>query len=386
MSTTRARRTAALAGAALVAALLPLAGPATPAGAADPCTSEPPVDPLNPLDWGCDDVTPPGTVITAFAPQPNGAGWIRTDAVSIEFHEAVSDGDAGPWAFRCRLQGPGRSAGYQDCTSPFTATGLDDTGATPYTFSVYAVDTADAGYTYLGNPLLPGDEEDPAQPDDGSGSPATRTWQQDTIAPNTFVFGGPYEDLRPDWPMATSTTVRFSLASNEGGVRYSCTLNGTAVPCRDGSTALRSLTAGNKVFRVGATDPAGNADPSPVTKRFSVPRNLTSGSPAWRRVTGSGYFDGDVLQTTRRGARVSVPGRNVRELRLIAPSGPGMGKVSVRIGSGRTYTVNLAAAKARRFRVFEVRDPYQPTVSGPIVITVLSSGRTVQVDAVLARR
>lgn len=394
MATTRARRSAALAVALLGAVLLSLTGPAVTAGAADPSdtcgTVEPEPgalpDPAAANPWGCDDVTRPGTTITAMSPEPTGAGWTRQGSVTFAFHEVVTDGDPGPWAFKCRLEGPGQGAGFQDCTSPKTYTGLTDTGSTPYRFSVYAVDVHDAAILFTGNPVLPTDDEDPVGvPDDGSQAPTTRSWQQDTLAPNTYLFGRPHDAIRPDWPMVESPDVRFTLRASQTVGAYRCRVNDQVVACADGSTTFRSLSPGDKTLRVAAVDPAGNVDPTPAVETFSVPRDLVAGR-GWRTVREGGHFAGDFLETRRSGAQLTAPGGKVRELRLIAPRGPGLGKVQVRVGSGRWQTVNLKGAKNERFHVYVVRDQYSPLVSGTIRVRVASVGKVVRVDAVLARR
>lgn len=392
MATARARRSAALAVALLGALLVPLTGPAVTADAADTCgTVEPEVDAPpdlttpSPNPWGCDDTTPPDTAVTSMSPVPTAGGWTREDSVTFEFHEVVADGDPGPWAFACRLEGPGRTAGFQDCTSPTTYTGLTDTGATPYRFSVYAIDAHDTAILFTGTPVDTTDDEPLTDHDDDSQSPATRTWQQDTLAPNTFAFDHFDDALRPDWPMAESPDVPFTLGATPGVVGYRCTLNERAVPCADGRTTLRSLSGGNKTFRATAVDAAGNVDTTPAVARFSVPSDLVA-TPGWRTVRERGHFAGDFLEARKFGAQVTAPGRNVRELRLIAPRGPGLGRVQVRVGSSPWRTVNLRGATRERFHVYVVRDQYAPMLSGTIRVRVASAGQPVRVDAVLARR
>ena len=390
MATTRARRSGALAVALLGALLLPLTGPGVTAGAADTCTLEPEPgvlpDPTAANPWGCDDVIRPGVTITAMSPEPTSGGWTTRDSVTFAFHEVVTDGDPGPWAFKCRLEGPGQSAGFQDCTSPKAYTGLTDTGTTGYRFSVYAVDVHDAAIIFTGNPALTTDDEDPvAVPDDGSQAPATRSWKQDTLSPNTYAFDYFADEIRPDWPMAESQDVKFTLAASQQVAAYRCRLNDQVVACDGGSTTFTSLSPGNKTLRVAAVDAAGNVDATPAVETFSVPRDLVATS-GWRTVRAGGHFAGDYLEARRFGTQVTAPGRNVRELRLIAPRGPGLGKVQVRVGSGPWLTVNLQGATNERFHVYVVRDQYSPVVSGTIRIRVASAGKVVRVDAVLARR
>jgi hypothetical protein len=394
----RARHWAAVTATALVAALAPLLGPAAPTSAADGCTSEvQPTAPPLPLPTGqaCDDTNPPDTTVTAVTPQPNSNRYVRQDHLTFAFEGSYSDGDQGEISFECQLGTASTPAdgAWQPCTSPASYDGLEDSGALPYTFFVRAVDTADAAHDITTDALFPAPTDLP----DYDESPAKRQVYVDTVAPNTYVFlkSGYYDRARPDEPMVASPTVQFLLSSNEGGdlVRYRCTLNGDRVGCRDGITTLRGLTPGRKRLVVSAVDPAGNVDPTPYpqpsdsVQAIWVPRNLAAAAP-WKRLREGGYFAGDVLETRKVGAQVTAPGRNVRELRLIAPAGPGLGKVQVRIGHTPWRTVNLRAAKYQRFHVYEVRDAYAPLVSGKIRVRVLSVPRSgsVRVDAVLGRR
>ena len=78
--------------------------------------------------------------------------------------------------------------------------------------------------------------------------------------------------------------------------------------------------------------------------------------------------------------------RDVRELRLIGPSGPRLGRVQVRVGHSRWYTVDLSG-KAVRQRTYLVRDQFAPRQSGAVTVRVLSvpRGGSVQLDALVAR-
>ena len=136
-------------------------------------------------------------------------------------------------------------------------------------------------------------------------------------------------------------------------------------------------------------DAAGNADPTPSATKFFVPLNIRAphGS-GWQRVRTAGAFDGDLVRASRVGATLRIGGqRNVREVRLIAPAGPRLGRLQVRVGLSQWYTLDLSG-KAARQKTYVVRDQYTPLQSGAIVIRVLSlpRGGSVQLDALVARR
>ena len=76
-----------------------------------------------------------------------------------------------------------------------------------------------------------------------------------------------------------------------------------------------------------------------------MPRNLTR-QRGWAKVTGPGYFRGDAIKASRRGARLVLPRTTVGELRLLAATGRGHGKVRVRVGRRDWHVVDLAGPKA----------------------------------------
>jgi hypothetical protein len=81
----------------------------------------------------------------------------------------------------------------------------------------------------------------------------------------------------------TSETFRF--VSNEGGSTFRCRLDGAAfAPCGS-PMRLSRLADGFHVFRVAAVDGAGNVDPSPAVREWTLDTTrpqteLTSAPPA----------------------------------------------------------------------------------------------------------
>jgi hypothetical protein len=384
--TTR-RATGGLA-ALLVAALLPLLAPAAPALAADPCLSEK----GGPLEQKCDDTVPPTTTILTKRPQPVD-GWIRTTSIEIEFRGEHIDADADTIGYQCQFfNTPTAPAAWSTCTTPYRASDLDESSATPYTFRVRAVDRADE--TLDATSGLFGAATDLPDHDE---TPAQLVFRADATAPSTFGFlrSSYYDQDQQDDPMVTATSVQIRLQSDEGDdddpARYRCRLNGRAVACTDGLTTLRGLKPGRQHFTAAAVDSAGNVDPSPYAQSFFVPRNLSTGDTVkgakgdWRRVRIANAFGGDLLETSAYGATLSFPASNVREIRLLAPTGPALGKVQVRVGHGAWTTVNLASRSTEPLHVYQVRDQFTPLRSGSIQVRVASHGKPVRVDAVSAR-
>ncbi|MCD4523781.1 hypothetical protein [Nocardioides sp. cx-173] len=389
MSPRTARRRALVAG-ALVAALLPAIGPAAPAGAAPGCTTD--VDRSALALGGCDDDTPPETQILSVSPRPTAGGYVSSGSLTFTFRGVHPDGDTDPIGFRCRLVG--LESAPSACSSPATYRGLADDKLDGYEFQVTAVDTTDAAHAWVDWLALPIRTE--ADPSDADPTPATQAVRVDTLLPNTYIFGdlygGLHYDVRPSLPMALTPDLPVFVDSSEsaerGGVGYACTVGARAVPCRQDRTVLRHLTPGTKVLKVAAVDPAGNRDPSPASLRFSVPRDLTAPARGpWRTRKGAGHFGRDALETSKVGARVVVrPAGAVREVILLAPAGPRLGVVTVRIGRGFSKRIRLSAPRNEALKVYVVRRVEDGPLRGPITIEVtsLGAGKVARIDALLA--
>jgi len=175
------------------------------------------------------DATPPDTRIDS-----GPADGARTSNDSPGFGFSSPDGDVNH--FSCRLTGPGAPLDDDPCQSPRNYTDLAD-GA--YTFSVRATDGA-------GN-LGPASE---------------RSFTVDTVAPETQITFGPAGPTK-------DTTPIFAFSS-EAGARFECRLDGGGYSACSSPRPLGLLSDGPHSFEVRATDAAGNSDPSPASRSFTV--------------------------------------------------------------------------------------------------------------------
>lgn len=379
MTTTHVRRWAGAATLVLAASTLLVTG-AAPAGATPGCTDESqPTDPILglPTGDGCDDDTPPETHLTSSA-TPNAAGYVATSTLTFAFTASVSDADPGPFGFECRLAGGPQAHDWQACTSPVTVTGLPDAAAGGYAFAVRAVDLGDRART-PDNLLVPPTVADTADEDP---TPASLAWGQDTKAPFVFVTRSGYDEDTPTQPVMTSATVPLRLNSSEPGATFECTDNGRPTSCTGPRWDVGKPRAGRHVITARAIDRAGNASAWSKPVEFFVPRNLTR-SRGWTKVRKDGYFRGDAVRAVRRGARLVLPRAKVGELRLIAPTGRGLGKVRVRVGRRAWHVVDLAGRRTALTQ-HTVIDRYSGMRSGRITIESLSD-KPVVLDAVVAR-
>ena len=157
----------------------------------------------------------------------------------------------------------------------------------------------------------------------------------DTGPPRTTITGGPSG-------VTNDPTPTFSFSSSEGGSSFECRFDsGAFAPCSGpGATHTRStaLSDGSHTFSVRATDPAGNLDPTPASRAFTVRTAAVS-------VSGS-----TLVVTAATGAKdnLQVSSPSASTLRVTdLPSGAYTGS-GVRVGAGCTrsgdYTANCSAA------------------------------------------
>jgi hypothetical protein len=104
----------------------------------------------------------------------------------------------------------------------------------------------------------------------GNAGTATRTVLVDNTPPDTHITGGPADTI-------TETSATFAFTGSDGmtptaGLTFSWRLDGGAASPFDaaGTATVSGLTTGSHVFEVRARDQAGNEDPSPARRSFSV--------------------------------------------------------------------------------------------------------------------
>jgi hypothetical protein len=141
-------------------------------------------------------------------------------------------GANGAVTFQCRVDG----AAFASCSSPFT-TPAQAPG--PHTFEVRALN---------GNGLP-------------ENTPAARTFTVDLTPPDTTITAGPTG-------IVASTSATFAYGS-EPATTFECSLDnpGAFGPCPVNYTGLAQ---GQHTFRVRARDVAGNPDPSPAARTWTV--------------------------------------------------------------------------------------------------------------------
>ncbi|WP_253910537.1 Ig-like domain-containing protein [Pyxidicoccus fallax] len=198
--------------------------------------------------WTVDTVAPDTTIVSGPA--------TVTNATSATFDFSSNDATA---PFECSLDG----AAYVACTDPRTFTGLAEGN---HTLSVRARDTA-------GNV---------------DATPATYAWTIDSTVPDTTIVSGPSG-------VTASTSATFDFSSPESPVTYECSLDGaTFAACTDPQT-FTGLAQGSHTLAVRARDAAGNVDPTPATRTWTVdtvaPDTTFTSTPPTRSNSAVANFD-----------------------------------------------------------------------------------------------
>ncbi len=218
------------------------------------------------------DTVPPDTTITG---GPSGA----TASTSATFTYTSSE-PAGA-TFQCALDG----AAFGTC--PASYTGLQQGS---HTFQVRAIDAA-------GN----------ADP-----TPAARTWNVDTVAPDTTINA-------PAPTPSNDTTPTFGFTSNEGTATFQCRIGTAAFATCPNPFTSAALAAGTYTFEVRALDAAGNVDPTPAAQTFVDRHDGTEHDDHQRAGEPDQRHDADVpvhLDGGRLDVRVPGRQRRLRDVRV----------------------------------------------------------------------
>jgi large repetitive protein len=113
----------------------------------------------------------------------------------------------------------------------------------------------------------------------GNTSPASssHTVTVDTSAPDTTLDSGPSG-------ATNQTDATFTFSANEGGSTFTCSLDGAAFSACTSPKSYNGLAEGSHSFQVRATDQAGNTDPTPASRAWTVdttpPQTTIDSAPA----------------------------------------------------------------------------------------------------------
>jgi subtilisin family serine protease len=187
-------------------------------------------------------------------------------------------------------------------TIDVSAHASDNTAVTGVEFlangSAFATDTA-APYTVAWNSTGVGDGAVTlaARAVDEAGNTATsaRSIRVDNTPPDTTIASGPSGTTR-------ETTAAFTFSAGEAGASFECRLDDGAFTACTSPGMYSALGAGTHAFAVRAIDAAGNADPTPATRTWTIdvtPPETTIGTkPASPTNTTDATFEFSSPDTT----------------------------------------------------------------------------------------
>lgn len=148
--------------------------------------------------------------------------------------------------------------------------------------------------------------------------------------------------------------------------------------------ALRTaLPAGNGTvcLQVRARDVAGRQTgwTGLLCRARAVDAATLASAPSWQTSKRDGWYGGTATVTKRRGAALTVPSSGgVSLVRVVARTGPGMGRLRVDVGGGFLARINLDRAE-NGLQEFLLPSPGR---AGEVKATVTTAGRPVWVDSI----
>ena len=187
------------------------------------------------------DTTPPNTTITSTVPPglSPGSATTVTQVTGATFNFSATEAST----FECKID-----------LTVYTVCGSDSTGP-DFTGTVTYASLADGVHNfYVKATDLSGNVDSSA---------ATGQWKVDTTAPQTTINSG------PNGVTIFNTTTNFSFSS-EVGATFQCQLPPGGWEACTSPKNYFGMTDGPKTFSVVATDLAGNVDPSPAIRNFTV--------------------------------------------------------------------------------------------------------------------
>ena len=195
------------------------------------------------------DTTPP---TTTFVTKPAAS----TTSTTANF--TWTSDETGNVTYECSLDG----AAFTACTTPKALTGLSDGS---HTLKVRATDT-------LGHVEV---------------TPAEYTWTVDRTAPDTTIDSGPSG-------LTGSDSATFVASSSEPGSTFECSLDGGAYAACSAPLTFTGLADGAHTIDIRSIDAAGNVDPTPATRAWTVdataPGTTIDSGPAALSATDAATF------------------------------------------------------------------------------------------------
>jgi hypothetical protein len=177
-----------------------------------------------------------------------------------------------------------------------------------------------------------------------------RTFTVDTVAPETSLTNGPTGSTQ-------ATSASFGFAS-ETGATFECRIDSAPWAACSSPRALTGLGVATHTFDVRAYDAAGNVDPTPATRTWTITAPAAVAPP-----TGGGTGTGSGTGTTTHTDTTTTPTTNPPAGQDLIP--PVIDRVSMakRFMVSPRATARTAAKRVRRGTQLKFRLSEQATVA-----------------------
>ena len=154
----------------------------------------------------------------------------------------------------------------------------------------------------------------------------------------------------------TGSSATFAFSASEAGARFECSLDGGAFAACSSPATFSGLAAGPHTFAVRAVDAAGNADPTPATRSFTVVSSGGGVTPA-RKVS----ILSRQVRVSRRGlvrlrVRCAAGQTLCRPQFRLRRAGRTLARRTVSLRPGRTVTVSLRLRRSTQARLIRARN------------------------------
>jgi hypothetical protein len=196
-----------------------------------------------------------------------------------------------------------------------------------------------------------------------------------TGAPQTTITSGPRN--HSFWASDQAT---FGLSSSISGAEFTCQLDGQSTAC-DSQAELTGLKPGTHTFSVAASVPGGQADASPATRSFTVPRNAAAFRKSlgpWQLQGADNAYGGLSWTAKAKAASIKADISKATALALVVAKGPKLGGLRVSLNGTVLRTVSLRADHKVHGQVVVIAR-FDRARSGVLTVTT-TSPKVVQVE------
>ena len=140
----------------------------------------------------------------------------------------------------------------------------------------------------------------------------------DSTPPETTIQSGPSGRVATGRP-------EFGFVADEPGSTFACRIDAEPFRACNSPLTAEVLTIGDHTFEVRATDPAGNVDPTPAERGFTVDKNVSGANVEAQR------------SQRQRGRRISlrITVRAAEEATVVGRGSIDVGKRKVELGERR---------------------------------------------------